>query len=329
MIRSLTATAPAVTTSTTGYLLLLCAVSWWQGMIGVLAKSIDVPAVPLVVGRCVVAALVLLTFARATGRGIGSGRRAIVGALVTGILLAAHWATLFMAYKLTDVALVVIGVFTFPVMAALSEPWFFGARPGWRQIAAACLVVLGVMVLRPVEGAAGASAGLTLAIISAACFCARNIISRKMLLAADNGADSIALMGWQAAIAVVVLSPSLIDPALFDFGTATAGASIIHPDLLVLGWWDLGMVVVLGLFFTAIPHTIGVTVMSRLSAATAGIVGSQQVISGILLAWLLLGEAVDWRVLLGASLVLGAVAWESLAKWREGRRLAAELAEAE
>ncbi|MDA3962389.1 MAG: DMT family transporter [Planctomycetota bacterium] len=296
------------------YLAAMCGVAWWQGAIGVLAKGIAIPAVPLVFGRCFVAAIALGLIARLGRRSYVDSPRALFGAVVAGLLLAAHWVTLFHAYKIADVALVVTGVFTFPVMVALAEPWCFGYRPGLRQIGAACLVVAGIAIMRPVgPDAAQQLTGLMWAVISAACFAARNILSRRLLTRAGKpSGDAIPLMAWQTAVVAVVLSPWLIDASL-----------------LQVGWGSVAMTVVLGLFFTALPHTIGTHIMARLSAATVGIVGSQQVISGIILAWLIRDETVTWPVVAGASLVLLAVCLESAAKWREGKTRALEAVAAE
>jgi drug/metabolite transporter (DMT)-like permease len=267
-------------------------------MIGVLAKTIPAPAAALVVGRCAVAAVALALVCRLTGRSLPATRSARLGAVVAGLLLGGHWLTLFVAYKIADVAPVVIAVFTFPVMVSLLEPWFFGARPGARQLAAAALVVVGVWALQGLAPAAAAEdlPGIGLALVSAALFSVRNVLSRRLLV----HADALVLMGWQTGVAAIAVAP-----ALFLGGGPPP-----------LGPWALGGILVLGLFFTALPHTIGVWAMGRISAATVGIVGSQQVIYGIAFAWLLLGEPLHAGVAAGAALVLLAVAAESRAHWR-------------
>jgi len=267
-------------------------------MVGVLAKTIPAPAAALVVGRCAVAAVALALVCRVSGRSLPAAGPARLGSVVAGVLLGGHWLTLFMAYQIADVAPVLIAVFTFPVMVSLLEPWFFGERPGARQLLAAILVVAGVWALQGLApGIAGPEdlRGIALALFSAALFAVRNVLSRRLLV---HG-DALVLMGWQTAVAAVALSPALLllDPA------AVAPAAL--PGILVLG-----------LVFTALPHTVGVWAMGRLSAATVGIVGSQQVLFGIAFAWLLLGEPLHAGVGIGAALVLAAVAAESRAHWR-------------
>ncbi|MDX1650184.1 MAG: DMT family transporter, partial [Myxococcota bacterium] len=188
---------------------------------------------------------------------------------------------------------------------SLLEPWFFAARPGARQVLAATLVVAGVWALQGLAPGAVDEAdlrGIALALVSAALFAVRNVISRRLLV---HG-DALVLMGWQTAVAAVALSPALLLLAPADVAPAAV------PGILVLG-----------LVFTALPHTVMVWAMGRLSAGTVGIVGSQQVVFGIAFAWLLLGESLHAGVGVGAALVLAAVAVESRAHGRRrGERAA-------
>jgi len=279
-----------------------------QGLVGILAKTIAAPPAFLVLGRCAVAALALGAVCAATGRRLPGTARARGGAVVAGILLAGHWLTLFVAYRIADVGPVVVAVFTFPVMVSLLEPWFFGARPGGRQLASAAAVALGVAGLQGLSPAAVAESnapGVALALLSAALFAVRNVLSRRLLV---HG-DALVLMAWQTAVAAAVLSPVLW---------------IV--DLAAVGPRALAEIVVLGLVFTALAHTVGVWAMERLSAATVGIVGSQQVVFGIAFAWLLLSEPLHAGIALGGCVVLAAVVAESRSQWR--RPAAAERADA-
>jgi len=278
--------------------LALYGVAVGQGMIGVLAKVIPAPAAVLVVGRCAVAAAALHAVCRLTGRRLPATARARVGAVVAGLLLGGHWLTLFIAYQIAEIGPVVVAVFTFPVMVSLIEPWFFGARPGLRQVVSALGVALGVAVMQgldPGPGGDGNGPGVALALLSAGFFAVRNVLSRRLLV---HG-DALVLMSWQTAAAAVALAPTLLLGDGFALGE---------------GAW-LG-ILVLGVVFTALPHTVGVWAMGRLSAATVGIVGSQQVIFGIAFAWLLVDEPLHAGVAVGAVLVMAAVTAESLAYWR-------------
>lgn len=81
-----------------------------QGFIGPIVKLVNFAPLPLVVGRCAVAAVILHAICALTGRRIEKADR--VGTIICGLLLVGHFGTLFMAYTKTDVNLVLIALFT-------------------------------------------------------------------------------------------------------------------------------------------------------------------------------------------------------------------------
>ncbi|WP_169708830.1 DMT family transporter [Trinickia terrae] len=267
-----------------------------QGFIGPIVKLVNFAPLPLVVGRSLIAALALHLICLLTRRRLDKADR--LNTVICGLLLAGHFATLFMAYKKTDVNLVLIALFTYPMMTSLLEPVFFGGRPQRRQVVSAILVTAGVACLRPAPGGSGDMlAGIGLALLSALLFSVRNILSRKLVARSDG----LAIMGWQTTIAALVFAPSC------------AGLNLAEVPLTV---W-LG-VLALGIFFTAIPHTLRILVKRHLTTATVDILAALQVVGGLLLAWGLVHEALTANVLLGASLVLTAVLAEAVSTWRRG-----------
>lgn len=282
------------------YLLVTIAIAVWQGMIGVLVKWSTWPPVTMVWARCLVTVVALFAFARRyplpAGPDASTQRHGWLATWGSGVLLAGHWITLFLGYRVCNVGPVVVALFTFPVMAALIEPWFFDKRPQAVQLLSACVATAGVACMRLWEdNAAPADAntglGITLGLCSAALFTARSIIARRLL----RRASATQIMHEQAIVVSLLLLPSV---ALLD-------ASHLNVRELLL-------VLVLGVGFTAIPHTLGVWSMKKLSVATSGIVGSLQTVSTLMLAQIFVGEVVAFGVWVGASVVIVAVAVESL-----------------
>lgn len=288
------------------YLVVTILIALWQGMIGVLVKWSSWPPVTMVWARCVVTVAALWAFTRArppaatsvSPDGAWARKRGVVWG--SGALLAAHWITLFLGYRVANVGPVVVALCTFPVMAALVEPWFFGQRPRAVQLFTACIATAGVAIMRLLDDEAANSPNATLGICfglaSAAFFTARSIIARKLL----RHTGAIQIMQEQAMVVVALLLPSTL---LLDRS---------H-----LNWRDLLLVFVLGTGFTAIPHTLGVWSMKRLTVATSGVVSSLQTVSTVLLAQVLIGEATSVGVWLGAAAVMFAVAAESFVHARE------------
>lgn len=288
------------------YLGVTVLVALWQGMIGVLVKWSTWHPISMVWARCVVTVVALGVYSRlhppmnpGGGDQTTSTRRRHVTWL-SGALLAGHWVTLFLGYRVCNVGPVVVALFTFPVMAALVEPWFFRQRPQAVQILTACIATVGVAGMRLWDGPqtsveANTSLGIGLGLCSAAFFTARSIIARRLL----RHSSAIQIMHEQATVVAVLLLPST----------------------LLLGWTELtlrefGLMLVLGAGFTAIPHTLGVWAMKRLTVATSGVVGSLQTVSTLVLAQALVGESISVGVWLGAAAVVFAVALESVAHAR-------------
>lgn len=282
------------------YLLVTIAIAVWQGMIGVLVKWSTWPPVTMVWARCLITVLALFVFLRRyplpAGPDASTQPRAWLATWGSGALLAGHWITLFLGYRVCNVGPVVVALFTFPVMAALIEPWFFDKRPQPVQLLSACIATAGVASMRlwgdgQAKADANMALGIALGLCSAALFTARSIIARRLL----RRSSATQIMHEQAIVVTLLLLPSvaLLDASHFN-------------------WRDLALVVVLGLGFTAIPHTLGVWSMKKLSVATSGIVGSLQTVSTLLLAQVFVGEVVAFGVWMGAGVVMLAVAVESL-----------------
>jgi len=288
------------------YLAVTVGVAIWQGMIGVMVNWIDWPATTTVWARCTVAALVLLPIGRHlhASRGTTTTKEptpwlAVVG---SGLLLAGHWTTLFWGYRVADVGPVIVAVYTFPMMAALLEPWLFGGRLEPRGLRAAAWVVLGILAMRLLDGEHQGTGhdnglGIMLGICSAALYTARNLLSRKLV----PKVGVIRMMGLQAAVVSIVLLPSL---AMLD-------GSNLHAR-------DVGLLLLFGIAFTAVPHALLIWAFQRLSVAAVGIVGSIEVVSGVVMAWVWLGEPIQASVALGAVGVIAGVGSESVAAWRRG-----------
>ena len=271
----------------------------WLGMIGVLAKWITWPPLAIVCARCgvsvsVLALLLVLRPRREPAR--TSLRAHWPRLLVSGLLLGAHWGTLFWAYKLAPVGPVVVAVFTFPLMASILEPFWFGARPAPRQIWAALLGLAGIALISLQGSETGADGharvGVALGLVSALCFALRGIYSRKLVAETD----AITIMAIQTGIVAILFLPALIWVPAVLFDTR-----------------ELVLIAVLGVAFTALPHTVIVWALKRLSVAASGIIGSLQVLSGIALAVFFLGESPTISIWIGAFLVVAAVVWESVA----------------
>lgn len=273
-------------------------VSCGQGLVGVFAKWLTWPPLAIACGRCVVAALVLwpvVAIRRSLLKKKASHlvaetklpRRNWGTLLLSGVLLALHWGALFSAFHVAPIGPVVIAVFTYPLMATLFEPYFFGAKPERREVWTAVVSAVGVAaVIRPQDGVIDATVltGVILGIFSALTFAARGVASRVLLAQTDP----FLIVAIQVSVVAVLLSPSFAQIAAVNAR-------------------DIVLVVILGVMLTALPHTVFVWAFRRISVASSGVIGSLEVLSGLFFAALLVGERHTPGIWVGAALVISAV----------------------
>jgi len=269
-------------------------ISLTQSFIPSLIKFSALGSAALTFGRCGVAAILLLTMAAWRGLSLKGGRVRLA-TLICGLLLAAHWSLFIEAVKRTTVAVAQVSLYTFPVIISLMEPLVERRRPRLPQVLAALGALAGIVVMHRGEGWDGAAlSGSLLAILSAFCFAVRSLITRHLV----RSVDGALLMGWQAAVACLAITPFV--------------ASWAPPTAR-----ELAVVLLFGTLFTAWPHTAMVRAMKHIPAAAVAILTTIQVPLSVGIAWIWPGERVQASALLGLVIVLSSVLFESLTHWRE------------
>ncbi|WP_180141928.1 DMT family transporter [Desulfoluna butyratoxydans] len=262
------------------------------GLAGLFGKLVHLSPVAIVFGRVFFAALFLGPVILLAGRPLrlASTRDYLLMAL-QGLILAVHWGTFFRSIQVSSVAVGLLTFATFPVFTTLLEPLLDGTSFRWRTLAPALWTLAGVFLVVPrfhpgepvFEGALwGLASGLTFAVLS--------LLNRRFGKRYHGAVVSF----WQDAAAVLVLLPVLF---LFpQIPTAT----------------DLGYLLLLGVLFTGVSHTLFIQGMKTVSARKASIIASLEPVYGIAAACLLLGEVPTARSLAGGAMILAAALWVTL-----------------
>ena len=97
-----------------------------------------------------------------------------------GLLLGAHWITYFYALKLSNVAIGLLSLFTFPAITAILEPIILKTKLLKSHIALGLLILVGIYFLVPefnIENTYFKAVGF--GVLSAFCFSIRNIIMKS------------------------------------------------------------------------------------------------------------------------------------------------------
>lgn len=210
--------------------------------------------------------------------------------LISAFLMAAHWITYFYALKLSNVAIGMLSIYTFPVIIAFLEPLFIKTKFNPIHIFLGLLVLTGLYILTPELNLENSDLkGILLGVISAFCYAIR-ILILKQHIGNYNGSM---LMFYQTLIVSVLLLPVLFFGDLSNFQS------------------QLPYIILLALITTAIGHTMLVHSLKHFSASTASIISSIQPISGIIIAYFILNEIPNQATYIGGSLILLTVIIES------------------
>lgn len=258
------------------------------GLAGLFAECVALPPVWIVEGRVIFAALglsILLAYRQQSLR--LKTFSDFWWMLAQGILLAFHWVCFFAAIQLSTVAIGLLTFSTFPVFTAVLEPLFLKEPWRWRDGAFAGIALIGVALVVPswsrehpyfLGGLWGIASGFSFAVLA--------LVNRHLVKRYTG-----AVIAWyQDVIAALVLIPFVAQTA----ATPT--------------YTDLGFLLLLGVVFTAVAHTLFIQGMVVIRAQTASLIASLEPLYGIGAAALLLGQVPTLRVWLGGTLILSVVA---------------------
>jgi drug/metabolite transporter (DMT)-like permease len=210
---------------------------------------------------------------------------------ISGLLMALHWVTYFYALKLSNVALGVLSLYTFPIIIALLEPLFIKVKFDPIYILLTVMVLTGLFILTPEFNIESTQVkGIIFGVFSAFCYAVR-ILILKQYVGKYNGTI---LMFYQTVIITILLLPTL-------FFMDISGLESQFPYLLLLAFLT-----------TAIGHSLMLHSLKFFSASTASVISSLQPIFGIILAFFFLQETPSMRTFWGGSLIILTVVIESV-----------------
>jgi len=277
-------------------LLIISLASLILGGGGLFAKLILLPADSIILGRTIIASAALLIFHLIRRESIKVKNRKDFGILVgLGVLMGAHWVAFYSAVQVSTVAIGVISIFTYPMFTALLEPLILKTKFNKTDLLYAIIIIIGVLTVVPaIDVTNNLTLGVALGLTSAIILSIRNIYSKSLL--GRYSAPKILL--YQAVTTAILLVPISLSPLL--------EASNLDWAYLLLS----------GVIFTALAHTLYVTSMTHLTATTVSIVASIQPLYATGLAFLILGEIPRSNTVYGGIIIVGAVVSEAIRKAR-------------
>lgn len=257
------------------------------GLAGLFGKFVSQPALVIVLGRtffATVTLIILISISKTKFR--LKSKSSLLFMILLGTLLAIHWIAFFRSIQVSTVAVGLLTYSTFPMFVTFLEPCFFNERLRSMDMVTAGLVLAGLVLVIPsfdfgnriMQGVLwGTGSGFTFAVLS--------LINRK--LAQSYSATVIAF--YQNGIAALVLLP---------FFLISRRTLPVH---------DLILLMILGVFCTALAHALFIRSLKTLKTQLAAVIAGLEPVYGILFALIFLGENPSARTLLGGAVILGAV----------------------
>jgi len=252
---------------------------------------IDLPVPTINFLRAALAAGLLFSFAKIKKISFSLERTDRMRLLVGGFFLAAHWITYFYALKLSNVAIAMISLYTFPVITAILEPLLLRQPLHKVHLLLGLIILIGIYIIVPEFNLENnLFYGVCLSLLSAIFYSIRNI----MLKTSSVDYNQSIIMYNQLLIMAIFLFPSIF---IFD----TSNITRFLPEIAILS-----------LVTTALGHTLFVSSIKKFSITSASLISSMQPVYGILLALLILGELPKWNTILGGLVIVSTVLVESL-----------------
>jgi drug/metabolite transporter, DME family len=257
------------------------------------AQALGPEIEPLAVGtaRIAIGAALLVMIALVSGRfQLGGADRGLL--VLSGACVAAYQATFFAAVDDTGVAVgTVVAIGSAPVFTGLLARTFVGERLTRRWAGATALGCAGVCTLVLGGGAGGEVSlpGVGLALLSGAGYAGYAVAGKKLM---DQGATPEALMASVFSIGAVVLIPLL---------------ALVSTENLLSGS-GFALALYLGALPTAAAYILFARGLERIAAGETATLTLAEPVTAAALGVVVLGERPGAAAVVGAALVLAALA---------------------
>jgi drug/metabolite transporter (DMT)-like permease len=268
------------------------------GFTAILGKLISLEALDLVWYRMLFASVIMTFVVLFNKEKIKVPFNVLIGFIVSGIIIAAHWLTFYQAIKVSNVSITLACLSTGAFFASILEPIFYKRRVIWYELLFGIIVVVGLGIIFNVE--TKYTTGIYLAVTSAFLSALFSVINGKYAKEYDPNVISL----YELSSGVFFLSIYL-----FFAGSFT-------PAFFSLSVNDLIWLFLLSSICTAYAFSASVKVMKFLSPFTVMLTINLEPIYGIILALLIFkdGEEMSPLFYVGALIILATVIANGIVK---------------
>ena len=268
------------------------------GFTAILGKLISLEALDLVWYRMLFASVIMTFVVLLSKEKVKVPINVLIGFIVSGIIIAAHWLTFYQAIKVSNVSITLACLSTGAFFASILEPIFYKRKVIWYELLFGIIVVVGLGIIFNVE--TKYTAGIYLAVTSAFLSALFSVINGKYAKEFDPNIISL----YELSSGVFFISIYL-----FFAGSFT-------PAFFALSINDLIWLFLLSSICTAYAFSASVKVMKFLSPFTVMLTINLEPIYGIILALLIFDDTEEMSPLfyVGALIILATVIANGIVK---------------
>ncbi|MFN8279615.1 MAG: DMT family transporter [Saprospiraceae bacterium] len=263
------------------------------GFTGILGQIISLPAIPLILWRCVLSSFLLFPVIKISKATIWPDQSNMLKFIGIGILLGLHWLCFYGSIKLANASVAMISLSMISVFTVFFEAIFNRTRLVIQDLVTGILVIPGVILINQslsTDFKLGFWVGILCAVLSAMVA----PLNKKYLKYSDPLTISwieITVSAFLFALLTLILSAS--EYSIFCWPT--------RQDWIYL--------VMLASFCTVIPLSLALASMKSLSSFSTMLVFNLETVYGILLSIIILKEhkQLNLQFYLGVILILASV----------------------
>ncbi|MDY9921047.1 MAG: DMT family transporter [Synergistota bacterium] len=267
------------------------------GITGLFGKFLNMPPQYIVLGRVFFASLSigLYLFMSKSSIKLASLKDYII-VIAMGALLAVHWTSFFKSIQVSTVAIALLTFSAYPIFVTFIEPLMFEEKLNKIDVIFAFLMFVGVILIVPeFDLSNNLTIGVIWGMFACLTFSVMSLLNRKL---AANYTGSV-ITFYEQATATIVLLPILL---------------FYKPEMTSLDW---GLIVLLGVVFTGLAHSLFIGGMKDVRAQTAGIIAGLESFYGIIFAVIILNEIPSVRELTGGLIILSTALVSTLMSSRQ------------
>lgn len=279
------------------------------GFTAVLGALISIGATALVWYRMLIASLVIFVYIKIKGISLKAKGKTVLELAGVGVLIALHWLTFFGAVKIANVSITLAMMSTGAFFTSILEPIFYKRKLIWYELVFGLLVIGGLYLIFEVE--TRYTEAIIVALISALLAALFTLFNGKYA----KKHDSVMISFYELLTGALFITVFLAVTNRFD----ASFFQVQQTDWIYL--------IILATVCTAYAFIASVKVMKHLTPYTIMLTTNMEPVYGIILAFLILGDAEQMNTgfYFGAILILLTVILNGILKNARRRKAARAL----